>query len=153
MKTFENESVVQEWTSSLTFQQQALLLTGIRGADGCSKHNNSKYLTRYLRGAVLKPAGNWRTDINDGDFMWGYYSTFHYYARMFYNDHDEYPHHYIMHLVHCAEVLGYKHPDGIIRNAWMTFYFNMCKSFHMTPETETEMDNRLNDFQNEKEEA
>jgi hypothetical protein len=139
------ESVLYDWVHDLTFQMQALLMTGIRGADGSGKHNSAKCISRYLRGVVLKPAGNW-SGKNDNDFMWGDYDYFNEYRNQFFNDHDEYPHHFIMHLVHCAEVVGYKHPDDKIREKWYLFYLKACSSFHMTHETHYEMNERLNDF-------
>lgn len=124
---------------------QALLTTAMRGPDENSKHNAAKAIIRYLRGIVLKPAGDWRRK-NDNDFMWGEYDLFEKWAGTFWSDHDEYPHHFIMHLVHCAQVVGYKHPDQKIRVKWKAFYYLACLSFHMRPETESNMDNRLNDF-------
>jgi hypothetical protein len=144
-KQNKSESVLHDWVHELSFQQQALLLTGIRGADGTSKHNPAKEMTRYLRGVVLKPAGNW-SGFNDNDFMWGDYSQFHKSATAFFKDHDTYPHHFILHLIHCAEVIAYKHPDSNVRHFWWTFYFNMTSSMHMGYETEFAMDLRLSDF-------
>lgn len=139
------ESVLHEWVHGLTFQMQALLLTAMRGPDENNKYNAAKAIIRYLRGAVCKPAGNWNNK-NNNDFMWGEYNKFKDYAGAFWQDHDEYPHHFIMHLVHCAEVIGYKHPNGVIRERWDRFYLDACIAFHMNPETMEEMDSRLNDF-------
>jgi hypothetical protein len=139
------EPVIHDWVCELPFQMQALLMTGIRGADQTNKHNSGKCIVRYMRGTVLKPAGDWNGK-NNNDFMWGEYDKFHSYAGAFFDDHDEYPHHFIMHLVHCAEVIGYKHHDAIISEAWKIFYYNACHSFHMNPETEIQLDKRLNDF-------
>lgn len=157
-KTQASESVLHDWVHGLTFQQQALLMTGVRGPDNSSKHNAAKCIVRYLRGVVIKPAGGW-SGKNDNDFMWGEYRRlgmdknlpegeypFHHYSRMFWKDHDGYPHHFIMHLVHCAEVICYKYPDKSISAMWGRFYYDACDSFHMKPETEEEMDKRLNDF-------
>lgn len=145
-KNFQNETVLHDWVCSLTFQMQALLLTAMRGPDENNKYNAAKAIIRYLRGTVIKPAGNW-SGLNDNDFMWGDYGHFlNKYVKEFWQDHDEYPHHFIMHLVHCAEVVGYKHPDSAISNLWLMFYSEACSAFHMKPETEIEMDNRLNDF-------
>jgi hypothetical protein len=144
-KKTASESVLHDWVHELTFQMQALLLTGIRGADGSSKHNAAKCITRYLRGVVLKPAGNWK-GINDNDFMWGDYDVFLEYTKAFFDDHDEYPHHFIMHLIHCAEVIGYKYPEERIRGMWYKFYLRACHSFHMRHETHQDMNERLNDF-------
>ena len=62
-------------------------------------------------------AGDWHGE-NDNDFMWGDYNVFHTFVFTFFEDHDEYPHHFIMHLIHCSEVVGYKHPDIKIKNVW-----------------------------------
>lgn len=78
--------------------------------------------------------------------MWGQYKFFKGSYLPLVNDHDGYPHHFLLHLIHCAEVVGYKHPDSNIRENWLSFYLLMSAQFHMTPETEDEMDYRLNDF-------
>lgn len=150
------ESVLHEWVHALTFQMQALLLTAMRGPDENNKYNAAKAIIRYLRGAICKPAGDWNGK-NNNDFMWGEYvqeiqstpvrvELFQKYADAFWQDHDEYPHHFIMHLVHCAEVVGYKHPEASINMWWSRFYLDACDAFHMNEETEEEMDKRLNDF-------
>ena len=120
-------------------------MTGMRGPDGCNKHNAAKAIVRYLRGAICKPAWNW-DGYNNNDFMWGDYSLFGNWMRSFFDDPDGYPHHFIMHLIHCAEVIGYKHPDKGLALHWHRFYISACKAFHMKPEMENEMDARLNDF-------
>jgi len=139
------ESVLHDWVHTLNFQMQALLMTAIRGADAIPKHDTSKCIIRYFRGTVLKPAGDWKGK-NDNDFMWGEYMLFNHFADKFWYDHDLLPHHFLMHLIHCAEVVGYKHPSIVIRAHWNAFYLNACRSFHMKPESEKEMDKRLNDF-------
>lgn len=144
-KQQQQESVLHDWVHKLTFQMQALLMTAVRGPDENNKYNATKSLIRYFRGVVIKPAGNWYGK-NDNDFMWGEYDKFVHYADGFWEDHDEYPHHFIMHLIHCAEVIGYKHPDQNIRGYWADFYTEACHAFHMNAETEEEMDSRLNDF-------
>ena len=144
-KVLHSESVLHDWVHALKFQMQALLLTAMRGPDENNKYNAAKALIRYLRGVVIKPSGNW-TGLNDNDFMWGDYQHFETFARTFWVDHDEYPHHFIMHLVHCAEVVGYKHPVDTISRHWHSFYMDACEAFHMNAETEEQMDNRLNDF-------
>jgi hypothetical protein len=139
------ESVLHDWVQGLTFQMQALLLTAMRGPDENNKFNAAKAIIRYLRGVVIKPAGDWH-GMNNNDFMWGEFDSFVNYASTFWLDHDEYPHHFIMHLVHCAEVVGYKHPDTVIASYWKDFYHHACEAFHMNPESMEEMDARLNDF-------
>lgn len=144
-KIYLSESVLHEWVHGLPFQMQALLLTAMRGPDENNKYNAAKAIIRYLRGTICKPAGDWN-GTNNNDFMWGDYDLFLGYVEKFYGDHDEYPHHFIMHLVHCAEVVGYKHPVAEIRSYWSAVYADACLAFHMNPETEIQMDKRLNDF-------
>jgi hypothetical protein len=163
-KTRLRESALHDWVCDLPFQMQALLMTTMRGPDENNKYNAAKAIVRYLRGAMCKPAGDW-DGTNNNDFMWGDYNKvlgetktpFEYYSDLFWQDHDEYPHHFIMHLVHCAEVVGYKYPDPEIAMAWRNFYYEACFAFHMNPETEEQMDKRLNDFgcgiHNQKEEV
>ncbi len=144
-KKLKSESVFHPWVHSLTFQMQALLTTAMRGPDNSRKHNPAKAIIRYLRGCVLKPAGNWRGQ-NDNDFMWGDYKIFTQWSGQFWEDHDEYPHHFLMHLIHCAQVVGYHHPDNEISRHWKAFYYLACHSFHMCPEKKEDMDKRLDDF-------
>jgi len=58
---------------------------------------------------------------------------------------DEVPHHFHMHLVHAAEILGYKHPVEWIRAWWGRLYLQLVADAHLHPETEAEMDKRLGD--------
>lgn len=144
-KTYKHESVLHDWVHGLTFQMQALLMTGVRGPDENNKHNTAKAIVRYLRGAVIKPAGDWRGK-NDNDFMWGDYSKFRHFKELFWSDHDEYPHHFIMHLSHCAEIIGTYHPHYETAAMWEDFYLESCHAFHMNPETREQLEKRLDDF-------
>jgi len=56
---------------------------------------------------------------------------------------DHYPHHYVMHLVHGAEVIGYKHSDVQTRACWHAFYLSLCNGLHVNPEAEEQLDARL----------
>jgi len=141
MKADNKESVIHDWVSNLPFTQQALLMLSLRGPDGLPKHNTAKQIVYYLRGLILKPA---YPDFEGKDgFMCTKYGSFTDAAVDFWKDTDAYPMHFLMHIVHAAEVIGYNHPDETIRNHWFTFYANACKNLHMTPETMGELNNRL----------
>jgi hypothetical protein len=62
---------------------------------------------------------------------------------------DAIPFHYVMHLLHGAEILSYKHPDERYRARWEYFCKRLCVDMHLTPETEEEMDKRLCDWNQE----
>jgi hypothetical protein len=58
---------------------------------------------------------------------------------------DALPHHYQMHFMHAVEILGYKHPQHEIRFFWHQLYLRLVNDFHLHPETEAELDDRLGD--------
>lgn len=130
------KSVVQDWVNNLTLKQQTVLFTALRGPDGLPKNNVAKQLCKFVRFCVLLNA-----DTNS-DFIDPLNMPIEDMIKLT-EDHDEYPHHFLMHLVHTAEIIGYYHPNGAIRHLFITFYIGMCNAFHMHPETRKEMDIRL----------
>ena len=60
-------------------------------------------------------------------------------------NHDELPAHYTTHFMHAVEILGYKHPDAIIREFWHDFYLRLVHALHLWPETEAQLNSRLGD--------
>ncbi len=56
-----------------------------------------------------------------------------------------YPGHWITHLMHAAEVVGYRHPDPVVRGVWTAVYRKLCESMHLTPETKDQMVKRLSE--------
>ena len=60
-------------------------------------------------------------------------------------DLDAIPHHFQLHLLHAAEIVGYKHPDDRIRGWWCNLYVRLVSDMHLHPEGEREMDERLGD--------
>jgi hypothetical protein len=56
---------------------------------------------------------------------------------------DALPHHYQMHFMHAVEILGYKHPASEVRHFWHCLYLRLVNDFHLHPETEAELDDRL----------
>jgi len=58
---------------------------------------------------------------------------------------DELPHHFQLHFMHAAEILGYKHPDSAALRWWNKCYLELVNDMHLFPESEAEMDKRLGD--------
>lgn len=58
---------------------------------------------------------------------------------------DEMPHHFQLHLMHAAQIIGYKHPDPATREWWSIFYRMIVNDAHLFPESEELMDMRLGD--------
>ena len=135
-------SVIQEWAMELPLRMQSTMLLAMRGPDGCSKHNTAKVLLRQLRAAVLVPAFPGRPDSFMGDQS-GYCAWDD--AEAFLDDHDAFPHHWLMHFIHAAEIVGQFHPNDAIRGFWWRFYLALCETFHMRNENLDELLQRLAD--------
>jgi hypothetical protein len=147
-------SVLQNWVQDLTFMQQSVLLTAIRGCDGITKYHPSKFVLRWLRRCVMYSAFT-QNIINDpylddggnftGKIPRDKFPTIEALFKCYLDNVDEIAHHFHMHLVHAAEILGYKHPDKSIKADWLCFYLDCCRDLHMSPESRQQMDLRLGD--------
>src|SRR5882762_258698 len=127
-------SVIQTWVNGLTVMQQSVLLTAIRGPDGIHKSHVSKKLVRWLRRCVLYSAfdktildrpydknerkgGSFTGPSLDADTMYAYEkhtweqiwpTLMHDVLDRYMLTTDEMPHHFQLHFIHAAEILGYK---------------------------------------------
>jgi hypothetical protein len=146
-------SVQPEWCRLLPLQQQSVLLLAGRGPDGISKDHPCKDIQRAYRGTIFVAAKHGRLlefgeksdnfmslDKFGDDLIWKdvcdrYFLTV-----------DVLPHHYHLHLLHGAQILGYKHPDSRFRNRWLAFYLHGVRDMHLRPESIDEMDKRLSDW-------
>ena len=136
-------SILQNWVIDLGLRHQGVLLTAVRGCDTVARDEQSKMLVRYYRACILNPhCGDvkkavsfmvWPDDYEARQVMLAVIKS-----------HDHLPHHYLLHLVHAAEILGYKHPDKAKADLWTFFYRQIVKKFHMNPETQEQLDHRLN---------
>lgn len=149
-----NVCVFQDWLFELTMQQQSVLVLACRGPDGIPKFHPTKLIVARYRATVLKAAYLGRAmRVDEGDnttFMTlTEFSSDKEWAdicRWFFENVDELPHHYYMHLLHGAQIAGYKHPVETFRHRWNDFYLQCCHDLHLAAELESEMDQRLNDW-------
>lgn len=153
MTKYPPRCVFPEWMFNLPMQQQSVLLLASRGPDGIEKHHPCKIVHRAYRGTVFKAAKMGRIlrwgesadtfmslDVLADAPAWAdavneYFDTI-----------DSLPHHYHMHLMHGAQILGYKHPDMGRRLRWQYFYQVAVADAHLMVESEEQMDLRLNDW-------
>lgn len=129
--------ITQDWMDPLSLAVQGVLTLALRGPDGAPKECDAKVLARAMRAVVLKGA---HFKGND-DFM-GDHSGFcrpDEVIERFAESHDEYPHHWLMHMIHAAEIIGYLHYSEQVRTFWHKFYIRMVVAFHMQPETKEQM--------------
>lgn len=170
-------SVLQEWVQRLTFMQQSVLVTAVRGPDGIDKNHVSKLLLRWLRRCVLYsafeskiarapasfgnpwapgggsftgPSISWETMVDirtRGGDADPWEEAMNQIVSEYLSSLDMVPHHFQLHFMHAVEILGYKHPDERIRVWWSFVYRRLANDMHLNPETEVQMDKRLGDFQ------
>jgi hypothetical protein len=154
--------VTQAWAHQITFMQQTVLLTAVRGPDGIAKYHPCKYLLRWFRrctlvssldgfvlmtpfepggGSFMGPSFEALAATFDGDWAYPMDVQVGEYLRAL----DELPHHFQLHFMHAAEIVGYKHPDPDIRAWWHKTYLRLVHDMHLWPETEEQMDLRLGD--------
>ncbi len=141
-------SVLQPWVEGLTFMMQSVLITAVRSPDTLYKDHPAKVLMRWYRRCVLYSAfehriletpaepggGSFTGPINESAAKQEYFQRL-----------DELPLHFHLHLVHAAEILGYKHPRERVRVWWVSFYRAAVNDMHLNMETEAELDFRLGD--------
>jgi len=157
-------SVLQNWVQELPMMQQTVLLTAIRGPDGVEKYHPSKYLLRWFRRCVLLSAMDHRVIIMPYEDGGGSFTGpsielppgarhlgIQWQDKMdervgeYLRAVDALPHHFQMHFMHAAEIVGYKHPGPETRQWWNRTYVRLVHDLHLWPETEEQLDQRLGD--------
>lgn len=147
-------SVLQPWVDDLTFMQQSVLITAVRGPDTLSKEHVAKSLLRWYRRCILYCAFGHKVitdpyEKGGGSFTGPCKNNINDIMIEYLKSVDEIPHHFHLHLIHASEIIGYKHPDLVIRKWWNDFYIKAVNDMHMNIETEEEMDYRLGDKENQ----
>lgn len=142
-------SVLLPWTQELSYMQQSVLIAAVRGPDGIRKDHPVKVLCRWLRRSFLLSAFEGRElsspyEKGGGSFT-GPCGDLSEASDYYFRTIDELPHHFQLHFMHAAEILGYKHPNPETKMWWRNFYFLIVKDAHLIPESEEEMDKRLGD--------
>lgn len=147
-------SVLQDWVMELPLREQGTLLTGMRGCDlapknplnieeryGCSTGENTpeRSLSAFLRFCVCNAADAREVDVCGAWFR----ST----APVDWKPSQlgHYPLHWYSHIIHCYEVVAYRHPDPKIREQAFHVYQRMVHSLHLNVETKVQMIERLSE--------
>lgn len=154
------KNATQPWLGHISVMQQSVLLGAIRGPDGVAKYHPCKYLLRWYRRCVLVSALDGRVLETPHAFGGGSFTGPSYEATTLEHDWrpkmdqvvdrylqsvDELPHHFQMHFMHAAEILGFKHPEPNTRTWWQMTYMRLVHDMHLWPETEEQLDRRLGD--------
>lgn len=133
----KGESVLKEWLTEYDFTVQSAVLTGIRGYD-LGMPDDLKHLTRWMRGLIMKDGRP-----NNGKFVREDPPEINY--KEFIKKTEYMSFHYVWHLAHSLQIIGYLHPDEIISAHALQYYDWLCKKSHINPETKGQMLKRLED--------
>jgi hypothetical protein len=127
---------------SLGLRHQGVLLNACRGCDTAPKEDSSKALVRVYRSHVLNcHCGDPAKSVSYIEAV----TAEELFRRMglVEGDFDHYPFHYVTHLIHAAEILGYYHPSRTASGLWQGFYYRMVRKLHLRPESKEDLDKRL----------
>ena len=127
--------VLQDWMVNLPWKQQSVILSSLRGPD-TSRPINVKKITRWLRS----------TTQYDADSSTDYMKKLELPTPDELNEALEYcTIHYVCHLMHSLEIIGYNHPDESTRKIASNYYLGLVKALHLNPETKEQLNKRLED--------
>lgn len=136
--------VVNDWLTDLSYKQQTVVLTALRGCDGVPKEDLSKKLIRKLRSVILKSAISAENDIEPVHFMKCELTPED--ITQFASNLDHYPMHWLLHFAHAAEIIGYFHPDKAVARFWAFVYNQIVAAMHLRPEPKDANKERLRDL-------
>ncbi len=134
-------SLLRPWVSTLTLQAQGSLLSALRGPDGVHKEDAAKALVRAFRATVVHNAKGVGPDddfMGDGTGLCREEDV-----DLFFDSVDQQPHHWYVHFIHAAELVGYLHPGQDVRRFWGAFYVRAVEGLHLPPEPADAMLRRL----------
>jgi len=138
-------SVLQDWVADLPLRAQGTLLTGVRGCDLVPKYpldSIERRLVGAVRAAFMNPADPREVDAEPGCFFLSAPPPL---DEIKPSSFGHYPWHWLSHLVHVIEVLGYTHPDPDSRYAWHLIYRKFVHSFHLNPELHSQWLKRMSE--------
>jgi len=150
--------VLRPWVRQLPLRCQGSLLTAIRGCDVAEKEDKAKDLNRMIRRATLNPADVRETAAAGGFFGFDAERLVESTKGLLHSL-DHYPLHYIMHLTHACEIIGYagcpsfRHvreinetvsmPALVVSQFFLEVYRDICFTLHVNPETREQLLDRL----------
>lgn len=140
-------SVLQDWVMELPLREQGTLLTAVRGCDLAPKYDDDgsvrdtpeRRLTGWIRWAFMNPADPREVDIPGAFFQSHRPEPFK--ASAF----GHYPLHWVSHVMHALEVIGYRHPDPAIQPVALGMYLDFVDMLHLKEEPRADMISRLSE--------
>ena len=136
-----SRSVLQDWVMVLPLREQGTLLTVVRGCDLTPKEpldSIPRQLVGALRHAFMVPA-----DSREVGMVGAFFQETIPEFRV--SELGHFPQHWVSHVMHAIEVLGYRYPNDVQRHKWLGIYYKFCHSMHVKPETFEQFEKRLSE--------
>jgi hypothetical protein len=132
----EDSKVLQDWFRTISFKMQSVVISAQRGPD--THHcKNIKSITKWIRRNCQINADTSHSFMEERPLP-----TFEQVEKEI----EFCTVHYVLHLLHGLEIIGYKHPETEVRKKAMYFYTQIAGSIlHLTIETEAALNERLAD--------
>lgn len=133
-------SILHNWVMDLPLRYQGVLLASVRGCDSTPKENSAKPIIRALRYSFMNCADEREVGLPSAFMSRGWTEQE---ELSFLRDWDHYPIHFVQHLLHAIEVVGYCHPEIEYKRRYFSLYSRMVTKLHLNTETDEEMKDRL----------
>jgi len=137
----ESRSMLREWVEKLPLREQGVLLSGMRGCDLTPKvplDSPERQLVSYLRYVVCVP-----NDESEVGAAAGAYMQHDPPEEWTPSEFGHYPQHWYAHIMHAFQVVGYRHPNDMVRATAEGIYCRFVHSLHLEPEDFETMVRRL----------
>ena len=132
-------SVLQPWMEELSWKEQTVILCALRGSDSHGSPD-MKAITRWIRRVALKNAAPSQTFMRDEGFPEIYEIAEKRPLIL-----DMLHVHFLSHMMHALQVIGYRHPDAVVANRACHAYYQICEYLHVGAELNAAMRLRLRD--------
>jgi hypothetical protein len=134
-------SVLQDWVMELPLREQGTLVAAVRGCDVQAKDPTApaKHVVAALRCAFMNPADPREVDVPGAFFRSDPPEN------LKVSSFDHLPLHFVSHVMHAIEVVGYRHPSEEVRTRWMRLYIQLVDGLHLWPESRLAMISRLSE--------
>lgn len=139
-------SVLQDWVMRLPLRFQGTLLTAVRGCDDEPKQwtktgvadSPGRRITAFIRWCFMNPADPREVDREVGAFFMSKPPQ-----PFKPSEYGHLPQHWYAHIMHALEIIGYHHPDMLVRIRAENLYSTMVHSMHLNVETKEQQWMRL----------
>ncbi len=134
---------MQEWTHELPLREQGAIAVGLRGCDLAPKlplDSTERQLTGFLRYLTMVPA-----DPRELGTLGGFFQPFPPKPGWKQTELEHYPLHWVSHLMHAYEVVGYRHPDLTLGDSAFVIYVRLVEALHLNIESKEQMIERLSE--------